>query len=143
MSYKLLTSALAAFLLFTLVSCDKSGGAINHPYGFADYIIHNQTSGELTVKFVTSLELGLETIDTIPNIQSGIAVKVFNDGIIGTNPRPTNSFSEINFILDNDEDVTYAISPIEDDQWIILNQDIDDTGYGLTQYELIITDDDF
>jgi len=129
------------FLILLLYSCNNN--EIIEPAGSAEYLINNQTTGELSVSFITSSALDFMNVDTIPSIRTGESRIIFFDGIIGVNPKPSDSFSQLTFLLNNNENSKYTISQIENDIWEIIESDIGGSGYGLTKYELIVTDEDF
>lgn len=128
--------------VFAICSCDKTN-PIDEPAGSAEYFIKNQTVGELSIALITSEQLGLEVIDTISNLETGQTKLIFMDGIIGVNPKPSDSFSELSFTLNNNPSDQYKISDIIDVEWIILETFDEELDYGLTKFELVITDEDF
>ncbi|NQZ75160.1 MAG: hypothetical protein HRT61_03470 [Ekhidna sp.] len=135
--------ALLSILSFLLFSCDEEPAACCfEPAGAASYFIANLTSAELKVQFVTSQELGLQLIDTASIISPNTTSKIFEDGIIGVNPEPSNSFSSLSLLqLSDSSELT--ISPIINEDWEVISKDFEAGEYGLTEYELRITDDEF
>lgn len=140
MKYHLIVLLSSSLIFFA--SCGGED-VISEPAGAAQYFINNQTTGELNVSFVTTTALGSMTIDTIPTFQIGVSKEIFQDGIIGVNPRPEDSFSELLFIKDNDFDQPYKITEVSNDQWEIISTDFNGSSYGLTIFQLNIRDEDF
>lgn len=130
-------------LAFLFVSCSEnnSGSLIEEPSGSAQYVIENQSNSDLKVVFTKSPQLNSE-IDTSGTIASKTAEIIFEDGIIGVNPKPSDSFSKIEFYKTSDiSSPAYVIDQINDEQWRIVSKDYGESGYGLTIYELSISDD--
>ena len=140
-----MTKALS-ILLFTLLflSCEEptTVDCCVEPAGGAHYYISNKTSTSLKVSFITSVELGKEHVDSVSAIETDQSRRILEDGIIGVNPVPSNSFSSFLFIRLSDSAV-FEISEIVDSDWTILSQDFEEGDYGLTEYELEIYDSDF
>ncbi|MDZ7693767.1 MAG: hypothetical protein U5K69_22055 [Balneolaceae bacterium] len=133
---------LPLFVAFLMVSCsdNNSSSVIEEPAGSAQYVIENQSNRDLKVVFTKSPQLNSE-IDTTSTIVSKTAEIIFEDGIIGVNPKPSDSFSKIEFYKTSDiSSPVYAINQINDEQWRIVSKDYGESGYGLTIYELSITD---
>ena len=130
-------------LVATLLQTSCGDKEIFEPAGAAEYLINNQTSDELRVTFITSQELGLMTTDDLDEIAVGQSLLVHTDGIIGVNPQPTDSFSQITITRANDTQQSFTLSPIDNQLWEVLERNLGDTGYGLTIYQLTVTDEDF
>ena len=133
---------LLVILSVLFLSCENNE-LIIEPAGAAEYFINNQTTAALKVSFITSAELASIAVDSLPLIDSEAVVLIHTDGIIGVNPRPTDSFSSLRFVRDVDTSNTYDINSIDNSQWEILERDLGDDGYGLTKYQLVIDDQDF
>ena len=86
-----------------------------------------------------SAELNFETDSTtVPRDSSTV---ILTDGIIGVNPKPSDSFSSIRFFRTADLSApALVIEPVEDDDWNVISQERDNSGYGLTEYEFTVTD---
>jgi len=136
-----LATTLSLLLIF-LVGCSDDN-VIIEPAGAVEYFISNQTSDDIMVTFITSAELGQVTVDTVPVITVGMSRLILRDGIIGVNPQPTNSFSELTFVRSNDLDNPWVLSAITNKDWDIVKKEIGASGYGLTEYQFVVTDDDF
>ncbi|WP_217363311.1 hypothetical protein [Winogradskyella undariae] len=134
-----------AYILFIVIvtsSCGKNSddNIIIEPAGSAEYFINNETNKDIVIIYQKSEELGFE-IDTTDVIEKNTSLKIFEDGIIGVNPVPKNSFSEIKFYESQDLINTFSIlSPVENEDWTVINQDLGSSGYGLTTYEIKLTD---
>lgn len=132
-----------SFFLITiicLVSCNNTDDdqVITEPAGSAEYFINNQTNTDIIIIFQRSEGLGSE-IDTSNVIESNTSLKILEDGIIGVNPVPENSFDEIKFYESSDLNNPFSIlSPVENEDWTITDEDIGTSGYGLTVYEIIL-----
>ena len=130
------------FVLILIGSCGNDE-VIFEPAGTAQFYISNQTTGALQISFITSATLGSMEIDTIATFQQGDSRKIFEYGDFGVNPRPSDSFSELVFIKDNNLEKPYEISTIKNEEWEIITTDFDGTGFGLTVYQLNIVDANF
>lgn len=129
-------------LLLTLIlsNCSKNENIITEPAGSAQYFINNETNKDIIIIYKTSKELGFET-DTTQIIQKNTSLKIFEDGLIGVNPAPENSFSEIRFYESSDLVNSFAtLLPVVNEDWSIINQNLDRSGYGLTTYEIKLID---
>jgi len=132
---------IGAIMLVLLNSCNR--GLIEEPAGSAEYFINNQTTGALSVSFIKSQELGLISVDTISSIKTGFSRLIFMDGIIGTNPQPSDSFSELNLVSENKIIDTLRIIGTDNNLWEVIDSNIDDSGFGLRKFELMVNDSDF
>lgn len=134
-----ISALLPLFFLFISCTDNQTNTLIYEPAGSADYYINNQSSSELNVVFVTTPELGSET-DSIIVVKNSLS-KILNDGIIGMNPEPSDSFRKITFYTSGEtEEPAFTFEPVTNDEWEIIGTDINETGYGLTEYEFTITD---
>lgn len=125
------------------LSCNKDElECCFEPAGGAHYFINNLTSSNLKVMFVTSEELGLKTIDSISTIPPNNKLKIFEDGIIGVIPVPSNSFSSLTFLRASDSS-EFILSDDINSNWEVLSRDFESGEYGLTEYELKIDDSMF
>ncbi|MFV8226452.1 hypothetical protein [Christiangramia aquimixticola] len=138
----LLNSLLKKFLLLFIglgiVSCNQEddGELINEPAGIAEYFINNQTEKDLIVIFQKSESLRAET-DTSNVISPNSSIEIFKDWGFGINPVPEYSFNELKFYEARDlTNPIHTISPVENEDWTITDQDLGESGYGLTIYEL-------
>ena len=130
------------FLVIILSNCSNNNddNIIVEPAGSAAYFINNETTKDLIVIYQKSEELGLE-IDTTNVIEKNTSVKILEDAIFGVNPVPINSFREIKFYESSDLDnPIITLSPVENEDWTVINQDFGSSGYGLTTYEIKLTD---
>jgi len=135
------TLAFLSIVLFLNVSCtDDDENIIIDFGGSAEYFINNQTSNDVIVIFQKSEELGLE-IDTTNVIERNTSIKILDDFIIGVNPVPDNSFKEIKFYISTDINNPFLVlTPVENEDWTPINQNLGSSGYGLTTYEIKLTD---
>lgn len=131
-----------SFILFAFINCSDTEPLIDGPGGAAHYYINNVSDIDVAIIFIKSEELGLETSDS-QTIASNSAVKIFEDGKIGSNPQPENSFSEISFYNspENGDAPLFKITTVINENWTIIDQDLGDSGYGLTSYQFTITND--
>lgn len=68
---------------------------------------------------------------------------ILEDGIIEANPKPSDSFNSLEFYkTSNPDEPVFSVDSVRDEQWNVVGQDLEDNGYGLTQYEFEITDED-
>lgn len=128
-------------LLFVFISCtgNQTDAPVFEPAGSADYYINNQSSSELNVVFVTSPQLGSKTDSSVVAVNS--SSKILDDGIIGVNPRPEDSISKISFYKTGEtKEPAFTVDPVTNGEWDVIGTDYDDTGYGLTKYQLTITE---
>lgn len=137
-----LIKAFILFIVITTSSCGKNSddNIIIEPAGSAEYFINNETDKDIIIIYQKSEELGFE-IDTTDVIEKNTSFKIFEDGIIGVNLVPKNSFSEIKFFEFPDLiDPFLSLSPVKNEDWTIINQDLESSGYGITTYEIKLTD---
>lgn len=130
------------FAVIILSNCSKNDNdtIIIEPAGSAEYFINNGTNKDIIIIYQTSKELGFE-IDTTQIIKKNTSLKIFQDGLIGVNPVPVNSFSEIKFYESIDLINSFlTLLPVKNEDWTITNQNLDSSGYGLTTYEIKLTD---
>ncbi|PKG43741.1 hypothetical protein [Psychroflexus sp. MES1-P1E] len=133
---------LLIILIFIISSCNKNNddNIIVDYGGAAQYFINNQTAKNIIIIFQKSEELGLE-IDTTNVIEKNTSSKILEDAIIGANPVPKNSFREIKIYESTDLNNPFIIlSPVENEDWTIISQDLGSSAYGLTTYEIKLTD---
>lgn len=140
MKFLKLNNIYLLLLALILSNCSKNENIITEPAGSAQYFINNETNKDIIIIYKTSKELGFET-DTTQIIQKNTSLKIFEDGLIGVNPAPENSFSEIRFYESSDLVNSFAtLLPVVNEDWSIINQNLDRSGYGLTTYEIKLID---
>ena len=137
------------FALLALAACGDHGEADCSdpdvecdPGGTTHYSANNQTSYDLTMKLVLVAQLGSGTT-SIP-IPANQEVPVFEDHMIGVNPKPTDTFVSMQILVTpaggGDPDVAYAQDPIRDDAWAGGRVDVGD--YGLSEYVFTVSETD-
>lgn len=140
MKFLKLNNIYLLLLALILSNCSKNENIITEPAGSAQYFINNETNKDIIIIYKTSKALGFET-DTTQIIQKNTSLKIFEDGLIGVNPAPENSFSEIRFYESSDLVNSFAtLLPVVNEDWSIINQNLDRSGYGLTTYEIKLID---
>jgi len=132
---------LLILVLVLLVSCSDNEDQIVVDYaGSANYFINNKTTKDLILIFEKTEELGSE-IDTTRVISSDISLLILEDSLLGQNPVPEDSLEEIKiYEASNLSDPLLTFSPVDNDDWTITGQELGDSGFGLTSYEVILTD---
>jgi hypothetical protein len=134
---------LIILVLVLLVSCsdnDDNGQIVVDEVGSAEYFINNKTTKDLVLIFEKSEELGSE-IDTTRVISSDISLLILEDSVIGQNPVPEDSLEEIKIYEASNLAVPLStFSPVNNEDWTITSQELGNYGFGLTSYEIIITD---
>jgi hypothetical protein len=134
---------LIILVLVLLVSCsdnDDNGQIVVDEVGSAEYFINNKTTKDLVLIFEKSEELGSE-IDTTRVISSDISLLILEDSVIGQNPVPEDSLEEIKIYEASNLAVPLlTFSPVNNEDWTITSQELGNYGFGLTSYEIIITD---
>ncbi len=134
--------ALLLLIIINFFSCkNEDDSLIIEPAGSAEYYINNKTEVNLSALITTSTELGSKNRTlTILNKQSTL---IYTDGAIGVNPVPTNTFSKIEIYstTNNVNSLLLKFSPVSNEDWKIIEQDLGKTGYGLTKYELLVTNE--
>jgi len=134
---------LIILVLVLLVSCsdnDDNGQIVVDEVGSVEYFINNKTTKDLVLIFEKSEELGSE-IDTTRVISSDISLLILEDSVIGQNPVPEDSLEEIKiYEASNLSDPLLTFSPVNNEDWTITSQELGNYGFGLTSYEIIITD---
>jgi hypothetical protein len=126
--------------LIILMGCENEveESAIIEPAGHSIYFIDNNSGMDLSLAIVKSKELGLET-DSIATLRDKHSEKVFEDGTIGSIPKPSDSFSELRFYDKNvPTRALIIISPVMDKDWILIEDRPDGQGLGLKVYEFRI-----
>ena len=113
------------------------------PAGSARYFVNNQSATDLMIIFTKSTSLGME-IDSSKKVTRNDSKLLFSYGDIGINPLPSDAFTEIQFyeLSNSFTDPLLVISPISNDNWNILDQNLEENGFGLTDFELVIRDQD-
>ena len=134
---------LIILVLVLLVSCsdnDDNGQIVVDEVGSVEYFINNKTTKDLVLIFEKSEELGSE-IDTTRVISSDISLLILEDSVIGQNPVPEDSLEEIKLYEASNLAVPLStFSPVNNEDWTITSQELGNYGFGLTSYEIIITD---
>jgi len=134
---------LIILVLVLLVSCsdnDDNGQIVVDEVGSVEYFINNKTTKDLVLIFEKSEELGSE-IDTTRVISSDISLLILEDSVIGQNPVPEDSLEEIKLYEASNLAVPLlTFSPVNNEDWTITSQELGNYGFGLTSYEIIITD---
>jgi hypothetical protein len=134
---------LIILVLVLLVSCsdnDDNGQIVVDEVGSVEYFINNKTTKDLVLIFEKSEELGSE-IDTTRVISSDISLLILEDSVIGQNPVPEDSLEEIKIYEASNLAVPLlTFSPVNNEDWTITSQELGNYGFGLTSYEIIITD---
>ena len=122
-----------------LVACssEPDDEPIDEPAGSADYFLDNQTDRSLTIEWTTSAALGSQTRQAGP-VACGQRLKFEEDGIIGVNPLPLDTFSFLH-LEDDAGNVVYRQDPIDNDLWLV--ERTDDASYGHASITLVITED--
>ncbi len=137
----LLLVLLCSTALFSCKSDDDTI-IIEEPVGASIYVVNNQSTIDLEISFITSSQLGSEVV-SFGSINNGSSEQIFQDAVIGVNPTPQTSFSEITFLDANSESELLVITDIASANWQITELDFEEgETYGVTTYELAITDDD-
>lgn len=135
-------NSLLPVLFVILWSCDYNNGdddMITESVGSAEYFINNQMGTDIILIYRKSEELGFEP-DTTHVIERNTSIKILEDGIIGVNPVPENSFSEIKIYESSDlNNPIKILSPVKNDDWSLIDQDLGSSGYGLSTYEMKLT----
>jgi hypothetical protein len=141
MKNKILKLLLLLALVLSVSCSDDDDGQIVVDYaGSADYFINNKTTKDLVLIFEKTEELGSQ-IDTTTVISSTISLLILEDSLFGQNPVPENSFKEIKvYEASNLSDPLLTFSPVDNDDWAITSQELGDSGFGFTSYEIILTD---
>ena len=141
MKNKILKLLLILVLVLSVSCGDNDDGQIVVDYaGSADYFINNKTTKDLVLIFEKSEELGSE-IDTTRVISSDISLLILEDSVIGQNPVPEDSLEEIKIYEASNLAVPLStFSPVNNEDWTITSQELGNYGFGLTSYEIIITD---
>lgn len=112
---------------------------IIEPGGSAHYYINNQSHVEFNVLY-TRLGSQADSLKTIPSDTTVILLK---DGTFGGNPSPSTSFSQILFYKLPADSSKPVLTIDPDEEWIIIGRKgFEDSDFGLTEYEFVITDDD-
>jgi hypothetical protein len=128
----------ACALVMQLVACSSEPDEpIDEPAGSADYFLDNQTDHALTIEWTTSAALGSQTRRAGP-VAAGQRLQFEEDGIIGVNPLPVDTFASLR-LEDDAGSVVYRQEPIDDDAWVV--ERTDDASYGHANITLVITDD--
>lgn len=140
MKNKILKLVLILILVLSVSCSDNDDQMVVDYAGSADYFINNKTTKDLVLIFQKTEELGSE-IDTTTVISSTISLLILEDSLFGQNPVPEDSFEEIKvYEASNLSDPLLTFSPVNNEEWTITSQELGDFGFGLTSYEIILTD---
>jgi hypothetical protein len=137
-------SLLLIFSVVTFFGCmgnNTGNKPIVEPAGSADYYINNKSSFALNVVYTRQHS----QVDSSKKVPADTSIKVLRDGGFGINPTPSTSFSKIICYKDTKDTskAVLTINPVKDDKWnIIEKKGFENSDYGYTKYELVITDDD-
>ena len=143
LTFRALLVTITLLLFFTGCDNDDNKIEIIEPVGIADYFIRNRTDIDLSIVFSKSKELGNE-VDSTKIVLNNNNEKILEDAIIGVNPRPSNSFEKIEFFeapVNKTSEPLFTISPIINDNWVIVQQNLNSNGLGITVFEFVITND--
>ncbi|TRX58841.1 hypothetical protein FNH22_13280 [Fulvivirga sp. M361] len=134
---------MAPLLFFSCEDEKNEAELIVDPAGSARYFVNNQSATDLMIIFTKSTSLGME-IDSSKKVTRNDSKLLFSYGDIGINPLPSDAFTEIQFyeLSNSFTDPLLVISPISNDNWNILDQNLEENGFGLTDFELVIRDQD-
>ena len=134
-----------SFLLviaINLISCDKNDDETNKidgPAGEAEFMIRNQLNKDVVAVYKLPSNSEEEFIDTTETISSNNSLKFFETASFGSNPTPEDSFMEIEvYEVSNMTNPILTLSPLENNDWEVIDQDLEDSGYGLTIYEYVL-----
>lgn len=134
-----------SFLLviaINLISCDKNDDETNKidgPAGEAEFMIRNQLNKDVVAVYKLPSNSEEEFIDTTETISSNNSLKFFETASFGSNPTPEDSFMEIEvYEASNMANPILTLSPLENNDWEVIDQDLEDSGYGLTIYEYVL-----
>ena len=138
-------SLIISFLLlsFIFISCTENNTSpkVVEPAGSAQYVIANQSDSDIKIVFTKSPQLNSE-VDTSSTISNKTSDIIFEDGIIGVNPKPSDSFSKLEFYTDSDfSSPAYVIDQIDDEEWQVVSKNYKESEYGLTVYKLTVSND--
>ena len=128
-------------LIITLItiSCDKNDDDMNEvdePAGEAEFIISNELDKDIVAIYKLPSNSEEEFIDTTETVSSNNSIKFFETASFGSNPTPEDSFIKIEVYEASDmTNPILTLSPIENEDWQIIDQNLTDSGYGLTVYE--------
>ena len=123
--------------LFTFCGC-ITGESV----GRATYYINNQSDVDLY--YVFPMPYVRLSPDTTKIIVSKSSNEIYQDGMIGVNPTPSETFAFIWLYASIDDTfrIVYSQDPVVDKEWNIIEQNLGRSGYGLTVFELLIENSD-
>ena len=111
--------------------------------GIAAYYVHNQSDFDLDIEFLTGPGLG-SMIDSSKSVNSNSFILILEDGIIGGDPKPSDSFSSLKLFtsVDTTKKLVFKLDPVDDESWDILDQNLGPSGNDSTTYQLLILNSD-
>lgn len=119
------------------------------PTGGSFFYVTNQADSDLLAEFpIPFYDRTIDRmilVDSIVQIPRQTTIKIFEDlGNFGFNPIPSHTFKEIRFYRIEGEQKTLVLSikPVTNEQWISKIISRDESGYGLTEYQLVIKKED-
>ncbi|MCF0054638.1 hypothetical protein [Dyadobacter sp. CY356] len=122
---------------------------INEPVGGSFYYVKNQTDKDLYAQFpVPTYDLSINKmvdIDSTVIIPHLATTKLFEDlGNFGLNPTPFHTFKHIKFFkLENGvKTLAFELNPMKNDRWVSNILSREESGYGLTEYQLLVRNED-
>ncbi len=135
------TLPLLSLILLLLACSEEEPLVISEPAGAAHYYLKNETGQDLILAFETSFGLGNQ-LDSGRILTTQDSLLILEDGIIGQNPLPDDSFSWIRLYTQASPSLYYALDPIANEPWLITGKEGFVDGYGLTLYTLTIPESD-
>lgn len=132
-----------ALVLFSCMEEVRIPQAASGSSNTADFFINNNSSQDIEVTYVTSSLLGLREVENAITIPANSTKKIFDADFVQEIPVPSKSFSKITFYLaSNNANPALVNRPIKDEMWVILDQNLDELGYGFTSYQFSVSDEE-
>ncbi|RIV25324.1 hypothetical protein DYU11_08435 [Fibrisoma montanum] len=137
-------------LLIFLLSCQGDldlfkKQPISECVGHSTYYVANQSDSPLSVRFVTTRQLGSKTDSTF-RIQSQETVKIAEDAMFGYIPKPTDTFASLTLSgqRTGGQAVAYSQNPVSNTTWVKQKKNATDPDFGCyaVSYTLTITNAD-
>lgn len=128
---------LLSLILLMLACTAEEPLIISEPAGAAHFYLKNETDQDLIIAFETSFGLGNQ-LDSGQVLTTQDSLLILEDGIIGQNPQPDDSFSWIRLYTLASPSIYFALDPIANEPWVITGKEDFVDGYGLTLYTLTI-----
>lgn len=127
--------------LISMTACvqeDLDSPVVDARENTADYMVNNNSDQDISITYVTSSKLGFKESNGYITIPSQSTKKIYGVSFIVEEPNPSSALSTISFYHTTglNHEVVLANSPVRDGNWKVIEQSLNEEGYGYTRYQL-------